>query len=451
VATSLFERALRLERSGHRAMAMPFFVGATRESPDDPDVWVAAGKAALKLERPDAAAELLEQAVRRHPDSRRAWSKLMIARLRMGEIEPARRLCQRVLELEPANVQAMAMLGYTAPMVGRAEEARAWFDRAFHAERLSGRRRLDTFEARLICGDYRAGWGVFHPDSDHRKPERWVKPIEPYWRGERDPDATVCLHSFGGIGDLFLLARFFPEIAARVGTLLIACPDVAAPLIRAVPGVAALVRRPDEAPDGTMFLSGLQIPAVMETTLESVPLRFPYLHPTGAAPEDGDSPRRRVGLAWAGNPALWTDPDRSVPHVELLRPLVATSGIEWVSLQVGPREEWAAELEIEYRPILRDFGDTADVLQQLDLVVTVDTAVANLSLAMGRPTWVMPPTFVDYRWGPGPGPSPWYPEARLFRRRSSDDWPRVIRELVAALGERYSAQSPATHHAGLSV
>jgi hypothetical protein len=450
VATSLFERALRLERSGHRAMAMPFFIGATKESPDDPDVWVAAAKAALKLERPDAAAELLEQAVRRHPDCRRAWSKLMIARLRMGETETARHLCHRVLELDPENVQAMTMLGYTAPMVGEGERARSWFDRAFDAERRAGRRRLDSFEARLICGDYRGGWEVFHPDSSYRKPERWVKPIEPYWRGEPDPAATVCLHSFGGIGDLFLLARFFPEIAGRVGTLLIACPEVAAPVIRSVPGVSALVRRPDEAPDGAMYLSGLQIPAVMETTLESVPCSFPYLRPDDASATTG-SPRPRVGLAWAGNPALWTDPDRSVPDVELLRPLVAASGIEWVSLQVGPRAEWAAELGIPHRPALRDFGDTARELQRLDLVITVDTAVANLALAMGRPTWVLPPTFVDYRWGPGSGPSPWYPAARLFRRRSTDDWPRVIGDIVATLGERFPAQRPASQEAGLNV
>jgi hypothetical protein len=430
----LLDQALRLAQRGQLKLAMPLFVAAIRAAPDDAEAAVQAGKAALRLGRPALAVQLLEECVTRHPAERRAVGHLMIARLRQGEWRAADALCRRVLELDPGNVQALATLGYLAPVLGAAGDAAGWLRAAIAAEERAGRRRIDALGARLLVGDYAGGWGLLHPDSPHPVPAPWVVPREPVWRGEPLPDPTVCLHNFGGLGDTLLLARYVPLVAARAARVVVVAPPALDRVLRSVEGLGGVVRAVEEMGSSTRYLNALQLPAVFGTTMHTVPVRFPYLN----APEEG--PRLpppgaglRAGLVWAGNPDDWTDADRSVPRPELLAPLLGVAGVEWVSLQVGPRAAWAAELGIAAPPELRDFGDTAHVLAQLDLLVTVDTSVANLALAMGVPTWVMPPTYPDFRWGAPGEPSPWYPAARLFRRAHTDEWQGVVGCVAGAL------------------
>jgi hypothetical protein len=446
---SLFEKAVRLEDNGFRQMALPLFIGATRESPADPDVWVRAGKAALKLDRPEVAAHLLEECLRIHPNNLRATRRLLVSRLRQGHFAAAADLCRRVLELDATNVQALVTLGYIAPVLGKPEQARAFFDQAFALEQKHGTRRADTFEARLLCGDYEAGWGCMHPESSMRKPARWVKHTEPYWRGEIAEDRTVCVHSLGGLGDVLMFVRYVPLIAERVGRVVITAPACLDPVLTSVEGLSGVVRHWSEVGDA-LYINGLQLPSIFRTTLDTVPTSFPYVRGPCSGPELPPRSQLRVGLVWAGNPRLWTDPDRSVPAPQLLTPLVSVPGVQWVSLQVGARQEWADTLSIPLRPVLGDFGDTAYVLDQLDLVITVDTAVANLALAMAVPTWVLPPTYLDYRWGNWNQPSPWYPAARLFRRAHTAEWEGVIGRVAEALHAEVAQHSPARTEPGFA-
>jgi hypothetical protein len=115
--------------------------------------------------------------------------------------------------------------------------------------------------------------------------------------------------------------------------------------------------------------------------------------------------------------------------------MLGVPGVDGVPLQTGPRAGWAASLGIRPMPPVRDLADTARVVARLDLVVSADTSIANLALAMGVPTRVFPPVYPEFRWG-RTGASPWYPAARLFRRRTPDDWPRVIEAAACMLGAR---------------
>jgi hypothetical protein len=234
-----------------------------------------------------------------------------------------------------------------------------------------------------------------------------------------------------------MFARFIPVVAARVGRLVMA--GRIASLLRLladVPGFAGEATAADLDAPSTRFLEVWSLPHVSGATRESVGAMVPYLRAPAAGPE---LPPRvsetalRAGLVWAGNPQPRYDWDRSVPRLGVLDPLLAVEGVEWVSLQVGARAEEAVGRSILPCPPVADFADTAYLLEQLDLVVTVDSAVANLAGALGRPFWLFRISRPEVRW-PGAGErSFWYPTARMFWRRTTEDWDGVVAEMAGAL------------------
>jgi hypothetical protein len=291
---------------------------------------------------------------------------------------------------------------------------------------------------RLVRGDYERGWQYFEPDAPGAQPGRrvWSPPKERTWRGEVAKDRTVCVYKNGGNGDVFLFARYVPLIAERVGRVVMIAPETHDRLLASLPGLAAVMRHPDEAGEGALFAHLWSLPGIFGTTTATVPHEIPYLSAPAHGPVLPRSSALRVGLAWAGHPNTPINFDRSVPSPGLLEPLFRLPGIDWVALQVGYRAEYADQLPFAHRPSLADFGDTAYVLSQLDLLVTVDTAIANLAGALGVPAWVMVPTYPEFRWGTERTDTPWYPGLRLFRRAETTEWEGVIGRVAGALAER---------------
>jgi hypothetical protein len=202
-----------------------------------------------------------------------------------------------------------------------------------------------------------------------------------------------------------------------------------------LPGVAGFVRDEGSFPAGALHTSLWSLPALTRLRLDTIPGAEGYFTPPDHGPELGVRKGVRVGVVWAGNPNTTFDRDRSCPAVGFLSPLFEVPGIEWISLQVGPRAADASSLPIRPMPEVSDFADTAYVLSQLDLVITVDTALAHLAGALGVPTWIMVPSIPEYRWLLDREDSPWYRSVRLFRRRSGTDWPPMIARVKAHLEE----------------
>jgi hypothetical protein len=193
----------------------------------------------------------------------------------------------------------------------------------------------------------------------------------------------------------------------------------------------------DHLPDADFQLPMLSAPAVAGTTLESVPLPHGYLRaPAGSARYwkrwlGAPTRQLRVGLCWAGNPNHKNDKNRSIP-APLLSALEEVSGVEWVNLQKSHPLPAAPEMRNAARE-LRDFADTAGLIENLDLVLSVDTSVAHLAGALGKPVWVMLPYAPDWRWMLNRSDSPWYSKARLFRQHERGNWNHVLRDVIKAL------------------
>jgi hypothetical protein len=228
--------------------------------------------------------------------------------------------------------------------------------------------------------------------------------------------------------------------------------EVPPPLLRlagSVSGVDALVAAGQPLPRFDIVCPLLSLPRAFATTLETIPAQVPYL----AAPSDTlarwrgrlDGPGLKVGIAWAGSPLHRSNVQRSI-DVETLAPLLKLESARWFSLQVGERADDLARLPAglvtDLAPQLADFAESAAAISELDLVITVDTAVAHLAGALGRPCWVMLRFAPDWRWLLEREETPWYPTLRLFRQRARGDWEDVVARVRAALQELVTSARP---------
>ncbi len=263
------------------------------------------------------------------------------------------------------------------------------------------------------------------------------------WDGSALAGKTLLVYPEQGLGDALQFARYVMLVGEQGARCVMRCPRALAPLLSTVPGVAQVSVENEPLPAYDSHLSLLSLPRVLGTTAETIPASLPYIE----VPEAKRAPvraslarfgaKRRIGVCWAGNPGHPNDRNRSIPLVELT-PLLAVSGIAWFSLQAGaaaeqlaatPGAERVAPLPVGTAPI-----DTAALIAELDLIVSVDTSIAHLAGALARPTWVLLPFAQD---------SPWYPTLRLFRQARPRDWSSVVSRVIAELrtwAERAPAQ-----------
>ena len=264
------------------------------------------------------------------------------------------------------------------------------------------------------------------------------------WLGETSiAGKTILIYADEGMGDAIQLSRYLPDVAALGATVILAVHPALRPLLSDVAGVSLCVANnsAEALPPFDTFCPMLSLPLAFGTRLETIPAKIPYLPLPAAeavqswnerlAPRD----RLRVGLVWSGNPKHARDIKRSIPLHILAR--ILDVDVTFVSLQKELRPEdkpiLAKSEIIDLTADLKDFIDTAALLCCLDLVITVDTSVAHLAGALGRPAWVLLPFMPDYRWLLGRDDSPWYPSLRLFRQSESREYGSVVDRVRAEL------------------
>lgn len=392
------------------------------------DVLYEMAKRAIDGQQYAVAAPLLESFLQHHPEHANAHYNLGYARFFCGDLPRALPAFARAVELRPSHIRFLVMYATVLFVLGRRDAALAIHRRVL---RSSPEARLDRVAAsvvRLVHGDYEQGW----LDWEQRWEEERLANIPfrphqlPLWDGSPILDRTLCIHPEGGFGDLIMFSRFVPLVAPKAARVEIRLPRTLHRILGSLPGVDRVSEHTDEPPANALHTSFWSLPAHLGITLNSLPGTVPYLRPPARGPALGPASGLRVGLAWAGNPRTTHDRDRSVPSLELFEPLFEVPGVEWVSLQVGNRADEAEGTPLRMIPEIADFADTAHVIAQLDLVISVDTAVVHLAGALGKPTWIIVPAMPEFRWLLEREDSPWYPTARLFRKRDATDWARVV-------------------------
>jgi tetratricopeptide (TPR) repeat protein len=396
------------------------------------------------LEQFDEAIAAFEKAVELDQASVMTRNNLAMAFGADGKLEEAISMAKTAVEMKSDYAEGFNTLGNLLADRGRFDDAAAAFNRAIQLKPDYALAHWNLSLILLLRGDFETGW------AEHewrRKTTVESRPREfgqPSWDGSDLHGRTILLHHEQGFGDMIQFVRYAPLVAQRGGRVILSCPAELASLLREIPQIAEVCGG-DELPEFDCHCPILSLPAVFKTRLESIPATTPYLKaPVESvgrwreilAANDG---KLRVGLAWAGNPRRRLDRQRSVT-LEQLAPLWTVKGVRLFSLQKGQTPQTSAAVPaglelIDLSSRLDDFAETAAAIENLDLVISVDTAVAHLAGAMGKPVWVLIGFVPASRWMLDRKDSPWYPTMRLFRQPAMDDWNSPIVQIAQALRE----------------
>jgi hypothetical protein len=307
-------------------------------------------------------------------------------------------------------------------------------------------------EALLIRGDLPEGfreyeWRFRLPGAAAPLPAT----DRPQWDGTPLPDGTLLLVADQGFGDVIQFCRYIPWVRTRAPHVVIACATVMQGVVRQVAPDVPMFAKWADCPPYAAYAAFTGLPLVHGTVLGTIPADIPYLHADPALTQSWGTridslarSGRRVGLVWAGRPTHANDRNRSVSLARLSE-LFDCRGISFVALQKGQREQEAGRY-YGRAPLMNlgmhDFADTAAIIANLDLVLSVDTSMAHLSAAMGKPTWIMLCYAPDWRWLLGRDDSAWYPTVRLFRQAAPGDWEGVAHRVSEALASWQTGVSP---------
>jgi hypothetical protein len=246
------------------------------------------------------------------------------------------------------------------------------------------------------------------------------------------------LYAEQGFGDSIQFVRYVPLVAAKGASVILRCPRELRGVFETVPNVERVITAEESIPSFELHCPLGSLPLAFGTTIESIPAAVPYI--TATARTDLE-PGFKVGIAWSGRPTHPNDLNRSIP-IRLFEPISKTEGVALHSLQ---KESPPGEISfrvIDHSSELTDFAQTAKLIAAIDLVISVDTAVAHLAGAMGKEVWLLVPFAPDWRWMLGREDSPWYPTMRIFRQASPGDWEGVIRRVPDELIARASGDQP---------
>lgn len=436
---------------GRGAEAEALFRAALAARAGFADAEAGLGNALMLQGRAEEAVAAYRAAVALRPDFAEGWNNLGSALQTLGRPEEAEPALRAAIAADPRYAPAHANLAHTLLDQGQRAQAALSCLKALTLDPGNPVARWNLAMVQLVTGDYAHGWEGYEA--------RLVKPDtaaaypaipRPLWDGSPKHGGTLLLWAEQGLGDSLQFARFVPEAAARFGgRVVFACqPPLVSLMAGSLPaGSATVVATGAPPPDCDCWLPLMGLGALFAPAPDRIAGRVPYL----AAGDDAAAEWRRrwggkpaIGLAWAGNARHANDRNRSLP-VSLLAPLAARSDVHFVSLQVGARAGDAAAVGLAGRIAdvsaeLGDFSDTASLMAALDLVITVDTSVAHLAGALGRPVWTLLPAVPDWRWLLERGDSPWYPTMRLFRQPARGDWAAVIEAVEAALDRFLGAQ-----------
>jgi tetratricopeptide (TPR) repeat protein len=426
-----------LVHDGELDAALLHFDRALALAPDLAEAHNGKGAALHELGQLEEAETCYRKALTCKPDFADAHCNLGNLERKRGQLAEAKQHYERALELNPELSEAHSNLAIILVSELKLADARAHYDRALATEPGSIDARWNHSLLDLLEGKFEAGW----KDYEVRQSRRGYAPRSfpgPLWRGEALDGARILLHSEQGLGDTVQFLRYVPLVQAAGGRVIL---DIQKPM-RSVAALLPDVKVRDDAErvDYEWQCPLMSLPHALHTALDSIPSQTPYLTVPQAAMESAaglqwPAQGLRVGIVWSGNPEHREDRFRSIP-LALLHPLLQKPGAHFFSLQMGSPAAQLVQAPttiVDLQSAIHDMADTAALLTHLDLVLTVDTAVAHLAGALGRPTWVLLPFSPDWRWLLGREDSPWYPTMRLFRQPAPRDWKAVAQAVSQAL------------------
>ena len=406
------------------------------------------GNELYKQGKLDEAIASYRQCVALQPEFPNARYHLGVALGDAEKFEDARASLTQVIEAEHENAQAHNSLGFVASQQRQPYEAINCFERAIELQANFAQAHVNLGMSLLQVGDYPRGFTEYE-----WRPVNGFHCPHPKWDGRPIPEKTLLIYTDQDAGDAIQFARYLPLAAKRCKNLILACSADLMPIFATIPGVTQ-IREKEKigVAEFDTYLPLMSLPHVFKATIDTIPATVPYVD-APALRRRKDNPSLllsgsddpRIGIVWAGDPNNRIDRHRSCSLNNFL-PILTVAEITFYSLQKGEHKKDLADLPShvqvhDLEPQLRDFGDVAIIIDQLDLVISVDTSVAHLAGALGKPVWVMLSHVADWRWMLEGEATPWYPTMRLFRQTRPGDWTGVIERVAQSLNSQGNSKS----------
>jgi len=378
-----------------------------------------------------------------------------------GQPQEALTCYQRAREIKPQSAPTLALIGEALCALRRPNEAISYFRKALDIDPGMSPALWSLASAYLMTGDYATGLALYERrfEFDSREflaalgilPTREYFAAIPAWDGSDLAGRVIAVWTEQGMGDMIMMMRYLPLLKQKgARSVTVFCHDALLQIIRPLVDRAISLREVSLA-GVDIQCSAMSLPYLFASRVDTVPNAIPYLQVDSSKTEAwrarlGKDRSLKVGLVWAGNKTMRKDYLRSVP-LAVMEPLLKTPGVHFISLQIGASAEIATSgMKItDWMQEVRDYADTAALIANLDLVISVDTAVAHLAGALGVPVWLLNRFESEWRWLAEGRHSPWYPRTRIFRQASLHHWQPVVasvaRELQQLVEQRGSRRS----------
>jgi Tfp pilus assembly protein PilF len=428
--------------TGHREDELVMMTRSVELNPNDPLARQDLGETLSARGRFAEAEEQYLAADRLMPNCAAILNDLSVVYHKSGRYERALATVDRALALQPDLPQAHTNRGMSLTDLGRFDEAIASLDQSLRLRPGHHATLLSKARAQFLKGDLAAGFESYEARLAFGEIP-YPKLTEPIWDGSADiAGKTVLVVAEQGAGDTIQFSRYTTKLTRERGaSVLLLCTQSVKPLLQTLGHGVLILGSGEGRPAFDCHVPILSLPRIFRTTLQTIPAEVPYLAADAARVKKwrerlATEKRRKVGLVWAGSAMHKSDRNRSMP-LKALAPLLAMSDrIAWFSLQKGPPAEQAAPFAdkiVDVSADLNDYADTAAAIEALDLVISVDTSVAHVAGALGRPVWTMLCYEGEWRWMRDRSDSPWYPTMRLFRQPTPGDWANVVERIATEL------------------
>jgi tetratricopeptide (TPR) repeat protein len=406
------------------------------------------GKSLGKLKRYDEALVAFDKALALKPDLADAWLGRGNVYCGLRQYDEALVAYDKALALKHDLAEAWLGRGNVFFSTNRDHEARTCYDKSISVKNDIAEAYWSKSLLTLSLGEYEEGWQLY---EWRWRTQEFPSPLrafdQPLWLGDNDiSNKTILIHSEQGLGDAIHFYRYLSFFKGLNCTILFEIPKILISLFNRQSDNIHLIAKGGVLPHFDVHCPLMSLPLAFKTSLNTIPAHIPYLRPDEKKVTEwrgrvGDKAKPRIGLAWAGNQNLRNDAARSI-RLEKLAPII-TEVAEWYSLQKDVRDydrEHLAALHSlnDFTNLLDDFSDTAAMIAALDLVITVDTAVAHLAGALGKTVWILLPFHPDFRWLRNREDTPWYPTARLFRQIKDGEWDDVVEKISQDLGRLFA-------------
>jgi FKBP-type peptidyl-prolyl cis-trans isomerase 2 len=435
-AEEFYKKGIELQNNGEIDEAIAYYRKAIGQNPKHAGAFYNMGVAFHGKGLIDQAILCYEIAIGFNQEFTEAHHNLGVAYNEKGKFDEALVCFQRVLQLKPDHAGAFYNLGNTLTAQGHYNEAKQCYKKAIEIKPDHADAQWSLGLINLRLGNFEEGWKGYEWRWELKDIIRKRDFSQPLWDGHDVDGHTILLHAEQGFGDTLHFIRYAPLVAERGAKVVVECQKELVSLLRNIEGVSQVIAHGEQLPDFDFHCPLLSLPFVFSTGLDTIPAQIPYV---SAEPDlvqkwrnriKADKSAIKIGLVWAGSPKLKFGHSRSCP-IETFSALAQRNDITFYSLQKGEAEEQAKNPPegiklIDTSDEIHDFSDTAAIIANLDLVISVDTASAHLAGALGKPVWVLLPFVPDWRWMKDREDSPWYPTMRLFRQPSAGDWESVI-------------------------